>query len=329
MWLQIRLYLLIGILFAIMYGILSIIGALMGGSGLYFYLYLFFIAVSLVAIQYMIGPKMVEITMRVRYVDREEYPELHKMIEELSAKADIPKPKVGISKLQIPNAFAFGRTKRDARVCVTEGLLNLLNEEELRAVLGHEISHIKHRDVFVITTLSVVPTICYMLYLSFFWGGIFYRRREGGAIALIGLIAFAVYLITSLLVMYGSRIREYYADMGSVELGNKPSWLATALYKLVYSSAHVDRRVVKQIAGIKPFFINDPTTSMSEVRELREIDLNLDGMIDENELLMLSTKRVKLSGVERALEIMSSHPNVIKRIKHLAELSTETKIYGA
>ena len=240
MWLRLRLLLLVGLLFAILYTLFSLIGFALGLREIYFYIFMLLLAGILVFIQYLIGPKIVEISMMVRYVSEKEYPELHGMVEELSREAGIPKPRVGVSKLNIPNAFAFGRTKRDARVCVTEGLLNLLNKEELRAVLGHEISHIKHRDVFVITMLSVIPTICYMMYISFFWGGLYSRRRDSGALALVGLTAFLLYLITSLLVMYASRIREYYADYGSVELGNKPSWLATALYKLVYGSARAD-----------------------------------------------------------------------------------------
>ncbi|KAA0007500.1 MAG: peptidase, partial [Thermoplasmata archaeon] len=249
-----------------------------------------------------------------------EYPELHRMVEELSREAGIPKPRVGVSDLNIPNAFAFGRTKRDARVCVTKGLLNLLNEKELRAVLGHEISHIKHKDVFVITMLSVIPTICYMIYVSFFWSSIYSRRRDSGALALIGLTAFLLYLITSLLVMYASRIREYYADYGSVELGNKPSWLATALYKLVYGSARADRNTIKRVAGMKAFFLNDPANAVNEISELKQVDLNLDGVIDEYELQVLAERKIKLSKSEKIMELLSSHPSTLKRIKALSNL---------
>ncbi len=83
--------------------------------------------------------------MRVKYVSEQEYPKLHQMVTELAQKAGLPNtPKIGISQLPIPNAFAFGRTKKGSRVCVTKGLLELLNEDELKAVLGHELSHIKH-----------------------------------------------------------------------------------------------------------------------------------------------------------------------------------------
>ena len=263
--------------------------------------------------------------MKVKYVNESEYPNLHRMVENLARDAGLPKkPKIGISQIQLPNAFAYGRTKRDARVCVTKGILNLLSEDELKAVLAHEISHIKHRDVAVITMLSVVPMVCYMLYITFFWGGMFSRRqRDSGAMLAIGLLALVVYLISSLFVMYGSRIREYYADYGSVELGGKPHHLATALYKLSLSSAKASKSVVKQAEGMKAFFLNDPSKAMYEVRELKDIDLDMSGTIDQNELMALSTKNVKLKGADKMLEILSTHPNMIKRIKHLAELSNQ------
>ena len=320
MWLRLRLLLLVGLLFAILYTLFSLIGFALGLREIYFYVFMLLLAGILVFIQYLIGPKIVEISMMVRYVSEKEYPELHRMVEELSREAGIPKPRVGVSDLNIPNAFAFGRTKRDARVCVTKGLLNLLNEKELRAVLGHEISHIKHKDVFVITMLSVIPTICYMIYVSFFWSSIYSRRRDSGALALIGLTAFLLYLITSLLVMYASRIREYYADYGSVELGNKPSWLATALYKLVYGSARADRNTIKRVAGMKAFFLNDPANAVNEISELKQVDLNLDGVIDEYELQVLAERKIKLSKSEKIMELLSSHPSTLKRIKALSNL---------
>ena len=310
----------IGLLFAILYSVLVGIGYLIGYSGFSFFIMIFCFALILILIQFTIGPKTVEWSMHVRYVNENEYPKLHRIINDLSDKANLPvKPKVGISKLRIPNAFAFGRTKRSARVCVTEGILKLLNEEELKAVIGHEISHINHRDVAVITMLSVIPMVCYVLYISFFWGGMFGRsqRNSGGMIA-IGLLALVVYFITSLLVMYGSRIREYYADHGSVKLGNQPHQLATALYKISLGSARLSKKTLKQSEGMKAFFLNDPTKAIYEVRELKEIDLDMSGTIDINELIILSTKNVKIGRSDKLMEILSTHPNMVKRIKHLS-----------
>ena len=322
MWLQLRLYLLVGLMFAILFGIFVGIGYYLQITGVYFYLFMVGIAAGFVFLQYIIGPKIVEWSMRVKYVSEQEYPRLHQMVAELADKAGLPnKPKVGVSQLPIPNAFAFGRTKKGSHVCVTRGLLDLLSEDELKAVLGHELSHIKHRDVAVITMLSVIPMVCYMIYISFLWGGMGRRDRDSGGAIAIGILALVVYFITNLLVMYGSRIREYYADQGSAELGNQPHYLATALYKLTVSTARTPKQALKQTEGMKAFFINDPSRAMYEVRELKDIDLDMSGTIDQNELMMLSSKKISLKASDKLLEVLSTHPNVVKRIKHLASLS--------
>jgi len=121
-------------------------------------------------------------TMRVKWVTEKEEPELHNMVAKLASAAGIPKPKVGISQLNMPNAFAFGRTRGDGRVCVTRGILKLLSRDELNAVLGHEISHIKHRDMAIITLLSAIPLIMYWIAFSFMFRGMFGGgSRQGGS----------------------------------------------------------------------------------------------------------------------------------------------------
>ncbi|MFZ2410750.1 MAG: zinc metalloprotease HtpX, partial [Candidatus Methanoperedens sp.] len=234
MWLKLRLYIVMAVMFAIVYGLVAFAASYAGISGFFFYGVL---ASVMMFFQYMIGPKMVEWSMGVRYVSEQEYPALHRMVGELARDARIPKPRIGIARIPIPNAFAFGRWASDGRVCVTEGIMNLLNEKELRAVLGHEMSHLKHKDVAVITMISVIPMICW--YLA--WNQLFSGDRDRGNNVLIGIVAFAVYLITNLMVLYVSRIREYYADEGAVKLGNSPHYLASALYKLVYGSARVPK----------------------------------------------------------------------------------------
>lgn len=320
MWLQVRLYLLVALLFSILYGLIVGIAYLVGYSGFTFYIMIFGLAFVMIFIQFLIGPKIVEWTMKVRYINENEFPYIHKMVEELSQKAGLPnKPKIGISEINIANAFAFGRTKKDARVCVTRGILDILTEDELKAVLGHEISHINHKDVVVITMLSVIPMICYMLFITLFWGG--RRDRNSGGAMAIGLIALIFYFLTNLLVLYGSRIREYYADAGSVELGCKPHDLATALYKLTLVSAKTPKKTLKKAEGIKAFLLNDPSNAINEVRELKDIDLNMSGTIDADELRILTTKKIKLTTADRLLEIFSSHPNMKKRIRHLSTLT--------
>jgi len=315
--LKLRMYLLLTVLFGIVYMLVTIIGVNMGVQNFYFYL---IFSLVLMFIQYMIGPKMVEWFMHVKYVTKNEYPQLHQMVEELARKADIPKPRVGIAAIAIPNAFAFGRGLSDGRVCVTEGILRLLKEDELRAVLGHELSHLKNRDVLTITILSVIPMVLYRIAWNFmFFGGSRRRDSSGTNTALIGLVAFLFYFITNLLVLYASRIREYFADKGSVALGNSPSALASALYKLVYGSARANQDSLKEVEGLKAFFINDPSQARNEIRELSHLDLDRSGTIDPSELQMLRNRKINVGFGEKLMELMSTHPNMLKRIKQLSE----------
>ena len=316
MWLQVRLYLLLGLMFGILYALIAGVSAAFGISHFAYYAILSFVLVS---IQYLIGPAIVGWAMKVKYVSEQEAPELHQMVAELARAAGIPKPRVGISRLPLPNAFAFGRFRGDGRVCVTEGILRLLSKDELRAVLGHEIAHIKHRDMMLITILSVIPMICW--YVA--WGLMWARsdNRSSGYAALIGLGAFLLYFVTNLLVLYGSRIREYYADLDSVRIGNAPHHLATALYKLVYGSARMPKGALKQAEGLKAFFVNDPSRAWNEIKELQQIDLDMSGTIDSSELMALRAKSVRIGTADKLMEIFSTHPNMLKRIQHLSTLT--------
>lgn len=312
--LRLRLWFATVLLFGLLYAIVTAVSYYFGFGGP---LMFGFFAIVIILAQYLLGPFMVESMMKVRYVSEAEAPNLHRMVEELAYNAGIPKPKVGISEIGIPNAFAFGKSKGDGRVCLTRGILNILDEGELKAVLGHEISHIKHMDMIVITLLSVVPLICYYIFISTLFSG---GRDRGGGAVLIGVAALAGYLIGNLLVMFVSRVREYYADQGSVELGNPPHQLASALYKLVYGSASANKDEIKEVEGVKAFFVNDVSDASNEISDLRQLDMNMDGVISESELSRLKYTETKVSLSHKIMEIISTHPNMVKRIKRLSEL---------
>ncbi len=319
MWLQTRMFLLVALLFGILYGVFTGIGAWMGVGSAWTYIILGF---AFLGFQYLIGPSLVGWSMKIKWVSEKEAPELHQMVAQLAERANLPKPRVGISQLAIPNAFAFGRTQRDGRICVTQGILKILNKDELRAVLGHEMAHIKHRDMAIITLISAIPLIMYWIAFSMMWGGAFGGRRQGGSYAmLIGFGAFLLYFLTNLLVLYGSRIREYYADMGSVRLGNEPHHMATALYKLVHGNARFkNSKELKQAEKVRAFFVNDPARSWYEVKELSQIDQDMSGTIDYGELMDLRQKEIHLSTSDKLMELFTTHPNMLKRIRHLSTL---------
>lgn len=318
--LQLQMSLLLAALFGIIYAVVVMAGTAMGVTDFYFYL---IVSAGMMLVQYMIGPHIVEWTMRVRYIGRQDAPQLFAAVEEQAGRAGIPMPRVCISELSIPNAFAFGRGVGDGRVCVTRGIMDLLSQEELKAVIGHEIGHIKNRDVLTVTLLSVIPMILYRIaWQTMFMGG---RRddRNAGSLALIGMASFLFYFISNLLVLYASRIREYFADKASVEFGNHPSALASALYKLVYGSARMPQEELQEAEGLKAFFLNDPSRALEEFRDLKKLDLDRSGSIDPNELERLRSKKVRVGTSEKFMELLSTHPNMLKRIKHLSELSSE------
>jgi len=309
--LKLRMFLATVLLFGLIYAILMVVGSILGLGGPLFYALLGF---GVIFLQYLISPKIVELTMNVHYVSEAEAPRLHAMVDELARRAGIPKPRVGIAEIALPNAFAFGRTKADGRVCVTRGILNLLDEEELRAVLGHEISHIKHSDMIVMTLVSAVPLICYYI----FWSTVFSRDDEAN---LVGIAALLAYFIGQLIVLFISRTREYYADQGSVEIGGQPHKLASALYKLVYGSAQFNRDDLKQVEGVKAFFLNDVSAAYGEIEDLRQLDMNMDGTIDLAELQRIKYGGVKVGLGARILELLSTHPNMLKRVERLSEFT--------
>lgn len=314
--LKLRSWLVTVLMFAIVYFIIMIAGSLLGFGG--FYQFYFFSGIFVLILQYVFGPKIVERSMGVRYLSEEEAPHIHKMVEELAIAANIPKPKVGISPTMVPNAFAYGRSKRSGHVCVTQGILNTLNRDELKAVLGHEISHIKHNDMAFTTIVSAIPLVCYYIGMSMIFSG--GSRDDNGAGAIIGIIAMVAYFVGQLLVLFLSRVREYYADEGSVNLGCRPEHLASALYKLVYGAAAAPQEEIKDIEGSKAFFVTNVTDAQKELKSLYELDLNHDGSIDFEELELLKEGKVNIDSRSKIMELLSTHPDMVKRIKKLSEL---------
>lgn len=318
--LQLRLYLLLGIMLGVLYAVILSVSRFIGFGGFVTYALL---AVGMVLLQYLIGPTMVSWMMKVKNVSEAEEPELHQMVSELAMETGIRKPKVGVSEMDMPNAFAYGRTQSDARICVTRGIMRLLNRDQLKAVLGHETTHVKNRDMIFITLLSVLPMLCYYIGYNLIWAGrLGSRDREGGVnpLPIIGTVMLLLYFITNLLVLYGSRIREYYADEGSVKLGNQPYYLATALYKLVQENAKTSKEAIRSVDGVKAFFVNDPSRAASEIRGLSELDTDMSGTISASELTTLKIKAVHLGIGDRLLELFSTHPNMLRRIKRMALL---------
>ncbi|MDD2643544.1 MAG: zinc metalloprotease HtpX [Methanobacteriaceae archaeon] len=314
--LRIRLTLAMIALFAMVYIILFLVLGILGiNLGVSAYA---LIGLLLIFIQYLMGPKLVEMSMGVKHVTREEAPNIYQMVEELALAADVPMPKIGISETNIPNAFAYGRTRRSGHICVTRGILGVVNRDELKAVLGHEMGHLKHNDMVITTLVSAIPMICYYVALSTMFQG----DNDNGAGIILGLIAMVCYALGQLIVLFISRTREYYADQASVEFGNQPQYLASALYKLVYGAAQCNPQEIKDVEGSKAFFLNDVSNTQRDISEFSQVDFNRDGILGADELEKLQTENVKISTGSKIMELFSTHPDMLKRVKRLSDIQT-------
>ena len=198
--------------------------------------------------------------MGAEEVSPQEAPELHAMVERLCVQADLAKPKVGIVRTSMPNAFAMGRSKKASTVCVTTGIMEILSPAELEGVLAHELAHIRHRDVVVMTLVSFFASIAaIILQFGFFFGG-GDDDDSPGFFALI-LVSLAVYVISFFLMNALSRYREFAADRGAAEITRRPSALASALMKI---SGTMDRIPEQDLRGaanaeLAAFYISPPT----------------------------------------------------------------------
>ncbi|MFY1676614.1 MULTISPECIES: zinc metalloprotease HtpX [unclassified Streptomyces] len=208
--------------------------------------------------QFWFSDRIALYAMRGRVVEREQYPELHALVDRLSAMADMPKPTVAVSDMDMPNAFATGRNADHAVVCVTSGLLRRLDPAELEGVLAHEMSHVAHRDVAVITVASFLGVIAglivrFAFYSQLFGGG---RRDQNTVVvfaAVMGVSA-AVYALSFLLIRALSRYRELAADRAAALLTGRPSALASALTKVTGDIARIPSKDLRTAQAFNAFY---------------------------------------------------------------------------
>lgn len=250
-----------------------------------------FIAAIMAGFQYFFSDKIALLSVGARLVEPQQAPDLHAMVERLAALADVPKPKVAVVETRVPNAFATGRSPRAAVVAVTTGLLDTLEPREVEAVLAHEISHIRNRDVMVMTIASFFAVVAQLVlrwaYWGSAWGGSRDRRSGGNAFVVIYLASLLVWVISFFLIRALSRYREFAADRGAALITGAPSQLMSALLKISGVMQRIPDRDLREVSELNAFFI------------------------------IPAIKRSSL------MELFSTHPSLERRLERLRELARE------
>ncbi|GAA1681508.1 zinc metalloprotease HtpX [Streptomyces yatensis] len=266
----------IGLLYVVFIGVLL---ALFKGA----WLLIVIIAGGLFVAQFWFSDRIAAFSMGAREVTPQQAPELHGAVDRLCALADMPKPRVAIADTDVPNAFATGRNQRNALVCATTGLLRRLEPEELEGVLAHELSHVAHRDVAVMTIASFLGVLAGIMTRAALWGGLSRGSRNnnvGIAVLLIPLISAVVYAISFLLTRLLSRYRELSADRAGALLTGRPSALAAALTKVTGQMARIPTRDLRKVEPFNAFFFA-PALSGESVSRLFSSHPPLERRLDQ------------------------------------------------
>ena len=287
-------------------------------------------SVFMILFQYAVGPVIVRATSRLHYLETGENRWLESKVAQLASQSNIPTPRIAISPDPTPNAFVFGRTSKGATLAVHQGLLQRLNEDEIEGVIGHELGHVKHRDFIVVTMISAIPLVAYLIARAVLWGGYasgYSRRGSGknnnaGVLIIIAVVAYLVYILTTLLALRLTRLRESYADAYSAFLTQRPRELESALTKIAYGLSIAPG----EPHGARAFFIEDPAQAKQDVARIidqkSKYDLDHDGVLSERELELAMEVEAK-SNWRKAAELFMTHPPTYKRILMLREIEQD------
>jgi len=270
-------------------------------------------------LQWLFSPYIIDAVYRVKEIKRNDNPKLYEMVERLSLRSKIKMPKVMLARIPIPNAFAYGSPIAGTRVAVTTGLLETLDDEEVEAVIGHELGHLKHRDVQVMMFVSILPAILMYIGYGLMLSSMFSRSRRdegGGAGLIIGMIAMFMAWLLNLFILYLSRLREYYADRHSAAVVDDGARkLSEGLAKIVYASRRVKRlhREAANLSSFKALFIADPDRA--------DLDAAAIAQLSGDQRLVQELVRRKLTFADKLMEVFSTHPNIVKRLRALQQLA--------
>jgi len=246
----------LGLLYIVFLGVLAYIG--LG------FLPITVIALIMIMAQWYFSDKIVMWSAGAKVVTREQFPELHNLVERIVARNNLPKPKIAVINTRMPNAFATGKGPKSSLVAVTTGLMDTLNIEELEGVIAHELTHIRNRDVLVLTLASLFSTVAWYLMQFGFYGGLYgggmgyggnRNNNSAGAMIIVIAVALLTWVVSFLIIRAISRYREFAADRGSAQMTGKPIELANALMKISGTMKNVPTRDLRQEEGLNAFFI--------------------------------------------------------------------------
>ena len=222
------------------------------------------IAFIMILAQWYFSDKIVLWSSGAKVVTRDQFPELHNLVERIVARNSLPKPKIAIINTRMPNAFATGKGPKSSVVAVTTGLMDILNTEELEGVIAHELTHIRNRDVLVLTLASLFSTVAWYLMQFGFYGGLYSggmgyggnrSNNSAGAMIIVIAVALLTWVVSFLIIRAISRYREFAADRGSAQMTGKPVELANALMKISGNMKNIPTRDLRQEEGLNAFFI--------------------------------------------------------------------------
>jgi len=271
-------------------------------------------------IQWLISPYIIDALYKTRELPENENPKLHETVENLSRKSNITKPKLMVAQIPIPNAFAYGSPIAGNRVAVTSGLLKTLENEEVEAVIGHELGHLKHKDMQIMMFVSLLPALLTYIGYSLMLSTMYRGQKEGssGGSALLGIGLMAFSWILNMFILYLSRLREYYADRHSALIvDDGPRKLSEGLAKIVNTTKNMRRtkKDTQHLSAFKALFIADPDHVETDSIAISTM------MASSDQKLVQEILSEKLTTMDRITEIFSTHPNIIKRLKALQESS--------
>ena len=293
----------------------------------------FVLAIIFMLIQFAISPYIVRATTHLRYLQPGENAWLEETVSKLAQQAGVKEPRLAIAPDQTPNAFVFGNSSSNMTLTVNQGLLSALSEDEIRSVIAHELGHIRHKDSIVMTFMSAIPLIAFLVVRMAFGfqvyggGGRRGQRQGAGLIVLAGIVGLVVYLLSQLLVLRLSRLRESFADVFSAYLTTSPRSLESALTRITYGLSLSPQ----DPHGARALYISDPVLAKQEIAEVLQqkskYDLDHDGVLDEHELELAMEAEAK-SHWRTFNEAFATHPPTFKRILLLRQIDQEIQSRG-